>query len=151
MSNATNLPFLTERNGSLIFRRRIPAKLREVAGQYEWKRALGRGSRDNSRIRLELRLLTEATDEAVAQLERGIPVQPDLLEQALRALYPDQQQNRLAPLNCLSRARPVGYGDRLGQKARFTTLTFFTRLTRLRALNKPWCKHHSYGLVLLLA
>ncbi|MCP2680649.1 hypothetical protein NHF45_14040 [Maricaulaceae bacterium NA33B04] len=90
MSTRTKIPFLTDRDGTLLFRRRVPDRYRDLAGFYEWKRALGRGSASNPRIRLELRLLTEATDEALALLERGQTVPTDLLERALEPLYPAQ-------------------------------------------------------------
>jgi len=90
MAQAARIPFLTERSGTLFFRRRVPPRFQDRVGLHEWKRALGRGSADNPRIRLELRLLTESTDEALAQLERGKAVRSDLLDQALRALYPEQ-------------------------------------------------------------
>lgn len=99
MANSTQIPFLTERNGTLIFRRRIPARFRDRAGFYEWKRALGRDSIRSPRIRLELRLLTEATDEALAKLERGLPIRPDLLDGALKALYPEQAQSIIQTLD----------------------------------------------------
>lgn len=99
MSSPTQIPFLTERNGTLIFRRRVPARLRDRTGFYEWKRALGRGNVLSPRIQLELRLLTEATDEAVARLERGLPVRADILDEALKALYPEQAQSRIQTLD----------------------------------------------------
>ncbi|BDW98412.1 tyrosine-type recombinase/integrase [Maricaulis maris] len=99
MAKPTQIPFLTERNGTLIFRRRVPLRFRDCAGLYEWKKALGRESERSPRIRLELRLLTEATDEALSKLERGLPVRPDLLDEALKALYPAQAQSAIQTLD----------------------------------------------------
>lgn len=109
MVKPTQIPFLTERNGTLIFRRRVPLRFRERAGFYEWKKALGRESERSPHIRLELRLLTEATDEALAKLERGLPIRPDLLDVALQALYPSQAQ---ATIQTIDDAVAVYLADR---------------------------------------
>ena len=104
MAGPTQIPFLTERNGTLIFRRRVPARFRDSAGFHEWKRALGRSSADSSRIRLELRVLTEATDEALARLERGLPVSSSVLDDALAVLYPGQNKSTLLTIDDAVRA-----------------------------------------------
>ena len=99
MAGPAKIPFLTDRNGTLFFRRRVPERFRDRLGFYEWKRALGRDSIRSPRVQLELRLLTEATDEALAKLERGLPIRPDLLDEALRALYPEQVQTSIQTLD----------------------------------------------------
>lgn len=99
MVTPAKIPFLTDRNGTLFFRRRVPARFRDRLGFYEWKRALGRDSIRSPRVQLELRLLTEATDEALAKLERGLPIRPDLMDEALRALYPEQMQMSIQTLD----------------------------------------------------
>lgn len=99
MANSKNIPFLTDRNGTLIFRRRIPARFREQVGLSEWKRVLGREGVRSPRIQLELRLLTVATDEALAKLERGLRIPTDLLDEALKSLYPEQSQSSIQTLD----------------------------------------------------
>ncbi|MGX6646402.1 tyrosine-type recombinase/integrase [Maricaulaceae bacterium MS644] len=110
MVGPSQIPFLTERNGTLFFRRRVPARFRDRTGFHEWKRALGRETADSSRIRLELRVLTEATDEALARLERGLPVSSSLLEAALAALYPDQNKATLLTIDDAVRAYQADRG-----------------------------------------
>ena len=84
----TNIPYLSTRQGILYFRRRVPPRHQAEAGSHEWKKALGRAQPGDRRIRVELRLLTEATDEALALLERGQAVSRRLLDDTLAAAYP---------------------------------------------------------------
>ncbi|WP_411817381.1 tyrosine-type recombinase/integrase [Hyphococcus sp. DH-69] len=86
-----NLPYLFERNGSFYFRRRIPARFHDLAGCSEWKLALGKDHTQRSQTLLELRALSEATDEAIAQMRRNNPVSRTLLSDALIRLYPERQ------------------------------------------------------------
>ncbi len=85
------LPYLFERNGAFYFRRRIPARFHALAGCSEWKLALGQDRSQRSQTLLELRVLTEATDAAMATLRRQEPVSRSLLKETLARLYPERQ------------------------------------------------------------
>ena len=85
------LPYLFERNGAFYFRRRIPARYHALAGCSEWKLALGRDHTHRSQTLLELRVLTEATDAAMAALRRNEPVNRLIPKEALARLYPERQ------------------------------------------------------------
>lgn len=95
MTKLAEVPYIHTRNGHIWFRRRVPERHRACIGLQEWKRSLGRSSLSNPRIRLEARVLTDATDEALAQLERGLEVSRSCLEDALNALYPSRCQTRV--------------------------------------------------------
>jgi hypothetical protein len=85
---ADKIPYLFERGDALFFRRRIPPRLQALAGLAEWKLTLGRAGLARSSALMEVSVLTEATDRAVAALERGVRPSPTLLQDALDALYP---------------------------------------------------------------
>jgi integrase len=92
MKSEFKLPYLSNHNGTYVFRRRIPERFQSRAGRVEWKLALGRVGGDAQRIRVELRVLTEATDEAIAALARGQLIDAELLERSIRKLYPTQHK-----------------------------------------------------------
>ena len=96
MPKTPYLPYIHDRNGYVWFRRRIPTRHHEQMGLHEWKRSLGRGALSNPRICLEARVLTDATDEALALLNRGQSVSRSLLDDALLTLYPERAQTRIS-------------------------------------------------------
>lgn len=85
----TKLPYLFERNGSYFFRRRVPDRFRARAGCREWKYRLGVSARDDAALVMELRVLSEASEAAIALMRRGQAPAHDFLQTAWDALYPE--------------------------------------------------------------
>ncbi|WP_417480508.1 tyrosine-type recombinase/integrase [Maricaulis maris] len=113
----TKLPYLFERNGSYFFRRRVPERFRARAGCHEWKHRLGPSARDDAALLMELRVLTDATDRAIATLGRGSAPALCFLQTAWDTLYPE----------CAAEAVPT-----LSQAAEV-----YARLRGVDALEKP--------------
>lgn len=113
----TKLPYLFQKNGAYFFRRRVPERFRARAGCHEWKHRLGPSARDDASLLMELRVLTDATDRAIAGLGRGSAPAQGFLQAAWEALYPE----------CAAEAVPT-----LSQAAEV-----YARLRGLEALDKP--------------
>jgi integrase len=96
---STKLPYLFETAGRFYFRRKVPDQFRARARCSEWKLALGQQSRDRASVILELRVLTDATTEALAGLKRGADPDPKLLQTAFRSLYPDKPLDQIPTIS----------------------------------------------------
>lgn len=134
MKFPNKLPFLSERDGTLFFRRRVPEKHRARVGHREWKRALGHVGADWQRICLELRLLTDATNEAVVMMDRGQRVAANLLDDALSGLYPPQETKRSFTLDDAACDYITFLGLTELRKPEQTALNQFKAFTIKRAL-----------------
>lgn len=86
----SKIKFLTQRGGTLYFRRRVPTDLQAYAGCHEWKIALGTVGLDEQMVAIEMRAFTGATDNALQLCRRGQRVDRDLLVQTRKALFPPQ-------------------------------------------------------------
>lgn len=113
------IPYLFERNDALYFRRRVPKRFHALAGCTEWKAALGRRKGGLTQTLLELRLLAETTDAALAALHRNETVSAALVQNALSALYPERRPvNRLTIRDAGGRYAEANGLDKLGKAER---------------------------------
>jgi integrase len=87
------IPYIFDRRGVAHFRRRVPHSLVTIAGCREWKLALGSAQSDPSRLALEIRALTIATDLEIDRLHSGHQPRPELLKSAISSLYPERAPN----------------------------------------------------------
>ncbi|WP_161539526.1 site-specific integrase [Hyphobacterium indicum] len=69
---ALKISYLYTRSGRLYFRRRIPEHLHELAGQREWKVALGLKAGQEKEATERIVELVNQTDAALSKLENGI-------------------------------------------------------------------------------